>query len=59
MEVMKSRETFSKYIYDLHELVNKMLNKKSNLSYCDVKLVMNISVLDAQTIKINLENRKN
>jgi hypothetical protein len=37
MEVMKSRETFSKYIYDLHELVNKMLNKKSNLSYCDVK----------------------
>lgn len=37
MEVMENRETFSKYIYDLHELVNKMLNKKSNLSYCDVK----------------------
>ena len=25
MKVMKNRETFSKYIYDLHELVNKML----------------------------------
>jgi hypothetical protein len=34
---MESRETFSKYIYDLHELVNKMLNKKSNLKYCDVR----------------------
>jgi hypothetical protein len=37
MEVMKNRATFSKYIYDLHELVNKMLKKRSNLSYCDVK----------------------
>ena len=36
-KVFKNRETFSKYIYDLHELVNKMLKKKSNLSYCDVK----------------------
>lgn len=34
---MKNRETFSKYIYELHETVNKMLNKKSNLSYCDVR----------------------
>ncbi len=34
---MASRETFSRYIYELHELVNKMLNKKSNLSYCDVR----------------------
>lgn len=34
---MKSRETFSRYIYDLHELVNKMLDKKSNLTYCDVR----------------------
>jgi hypothetical protein len=37
MSDMKSRETFSKYIYELHELVNKMLKKKSNLSYCDVR----------------------
>jgi hypothetical protein len=34
---MKNRETFSKYVYNLHELVNKMLNKNSNLSYCDVR----------------------
>jgi len=37
MSNMASRETFSRYIYDLHELVNKMLNKKSNLKYCDVR----------------------
>ena len=34
---MTSRSTFSRYIYDLHETVNKMLNKNSNLSYCDVR----------------------
>jgi hypothetical protein len=34
---MKNRLSFSKYIYDLHELVNKMLNKKSNLKFCDVQ----------------------
>ena len=30
---MKSRYTFSKYVYDLHELINEMLNKKSGLTY--------------------------
>jgi hypothetical protein len=34
---MANRETFSRYIYELHELVNKMLHKKSGLSYCDVR----------------------
>jgi hypothetical protein len=34
---MKSRTTFSKYIYELHELVNKMLGKKSHLTYCDIR----------------------
>lgn len=34
---MKSRDTFSKYIYNLHETVNKMLDKKSGLSYADVR----------------------
>jgi len=34
---MDNRETFSRYIYELHELVNKMLNKKSNMTYCDVR----------------------
>ena len=37
MSVMKNRESFSMYVYELHELVNKMLHKKSNLSYCDVR----------------------
>lgn len=34
---MKNRETFSRWIYELHELINKMLGKKSNLSYEDVQ----------------------
>ena len=34
---MKNRNTFSRYVYDLHETVNKMLGKKSGLSYCDVR----------------------
>ena len=35
--VMKNRDNFSKYIYDLHELVNKLLKKKSNLTYSAVR----------------------
>lgn len=34
---MANRESFSRYVYKLHELVNKMLKKKSDLSYCDVR----------------------
>lgn len=34
---MKNRETFSKYVYQLHEVINKMLKKKSGLKYCDVR----------------------
>ena len=34
---MKDRESFSKYVYKLHEMVNKLLGKKSGLSYCDVR----------------------
>ena len=34
---MENRETFSKYIYQLHELINDMLGKKSNLSYDNVR----------------------
>jgi len=37
MNHMKNRYTFSKYIYDLHEHINTMLNKKSGLSYNDVR----------------------
>jgi hypothetical protein len=34
---MKNRDSFSRYIYKLHELINTMLGKKSNLTYCDVR----------------------
>jgi len=34
---MASRDTFSRYIYRLHEHINKMLGKKSGLSYDDVR----------------------
>ena len=35
--VFTNRHTFSKYVYLLHEHINKMLGKKSGLSYCDVR----------------------
>ena len=34
---MESRATFSLYIYKLHEIINKMLGKKSGLTYADVR----------------------
>ena len=34
---MVGRLSFSRYIYNLHELVNKMLGKRSGLTYCDVR----------------------
>jgi hypothetical protein len=37
MKDMKNRETFSKYVYELHELINRMLHKKSCLTYCQVR----------------------
>jgi hypothetical protein len=37
MKNMQSRDTFSRYVYNLHEVVNKMLKKKSGLTYGDVK----------------------
>ena len=35
--VFKNRETLSKWVYKLHENVNKMLGKESKLSYEDVR----------------------
>ena len=35
--VLKNRNTFSKFIYNLHEEVNCMLGKESNLSYDEVR----------------------
>ena len=37
MKAMKNRATFSRYVYDLHEHINKMLGKKSGLTFCQVK----------------------
>lgn len=34
---LENRNTFSRYIYKLHEIINKQLGKKSGLSYCDVR----------------------
>ena len=34
---LRNRETFSRWMYELHEVVNKMLKKKSGLSYSDVR----------------------
>lgn len=36
-EIFSSRKTFSRYVYNLHELINKMLGKNSNLTYCQVR----------------------
>jgi hypothetical protein len=36
-EIFENRDSFSRYIYNLHEVVNKLLNKNSNLSYCEVR----------------------
>jgi hypothetical protein len=35
--VLKNRDNFSKWMYDLHEHINTMLNKKSGLSFEDVR----------------------
>ncbi len=37
MRHMKSRDSFSRYMYDLHEHVNKMLNKNSGLTFEQVR----------------------
>ena len=34
---LENRANFSRYIYGLHETINKMLGKKSGLKYCDVR----------------------
>ena len=36
-KIMKSRETLSRWVYNLHEIVNSMLGKKSGLCYDDVR----------------------
>lgn len=37
IKTMKNRHTLSLWLYNLHEEINKMLGKKSNLTYTNVK----------------------
>lgn len=37
LNTFESREILSKYVYDLHELINKSHHKKSNLTFDDVR----------------------
>jgi hypothetical protein len=37
VKALKNRSNFSRWMYKMHELINKMLGKKSNLKYCDVR----------------------
>lgn len=32
-----NRDTFSRWVYKLHETINNMLGKRSGLTYCDVR----------------------
>lgn len=34
---LASRDAFSRYVYELHEIINELLGKTSGLSYCDVR----------------------
>jgi hypothetical protein len=37
MTDMKNRHTFSLYVYNLHEIINKMLHKKSDFTYDEIR----------------------
>ena len=37
MNTMKNRETLSRWLYELHEEINSMLGKTSNLTYNDIR----------------------
>jgi hypothetical protein len=36
-KVFENRNNFSRYIFNLHEQINKLLGKKSGLTYCEVR----------------------
>jgi hypothetical protein len=36
-KIFENRNNFSRYIFGLHELINKMLGKNSGLAFCDVR----------------------
>jgi len=64
---MASRETFSTYIYKLHELINTMLGKKSGLTYEMVReryehfrarCIRDLNVIKAKTRLFNKTMKK-
>ena len=36
-KILKNRESFSRFVYNLHETINNMLKKNSNLKYEDIR----------------------
>ena len=36
-KALKNRDNFSRWMFDMHEHINKMLGKKSGLKFCDVR----------------------
>jgi len=36
-KALKNRANFSRWMYNIHEHINKMLGKKSGLKYCDIR----------------------
>ena len=58
---MNSRENLSKWLYELHEEINRMLDKKSGLTYEDVKLryeMFRARCLSATPIKKTVKKKK-
>mgnify|MGYP001345593302 CR=1 FL=1 len=55
---MKNRETFSRFVYKLHETVNKMLGKNSGLSYCDVRGISYVSWKNNHELGDALDGKK-
>lgn len=61
IEDMKSRETFSIAMYNLHEEVNRMLGKKSNLTFSEVRdryETFRARCLDDKGSKIKFHDKK-
>jgi hypothetical protein len=57
---MKNRYTLSKWLYNLHEEINRLLNKKSNLTYDDVRSryeLFRSRCLATKNSKSNIKNK--
>lgn len=57
---MKNRDTLSKWLYNLHEEINRLLNKKSNLTYDDVRSryeLFRSRCLATKNSKSNIKNK--